>query len=224
MGIVVDIQPRLSEPSFIEEEEVFSPEVVQGTFAWSGRDDIDELEKAAVQGSFVLPEPLLARALALEAVLHSNETDAETIRVEYHESSRRMLEEAASVLEQQTLIAQLLNEISGEDTESEVVEENTVLSVTPYTNVTANAVNATSSNVTYETLVEAFGLNGTTSTTTASVNMIANLNEVLSNLNQAMGGSTTTTPSPQVAIVRGIDNFVQVLNVLALQLASNKET
>eukprot|EP01057_Protomagalhaensia_wolfi_P006342 Protomagalhaensia_wolfi_Nauph_80__6341@NODE_991_length_1825_cov_42_852744_g748_i0_p1_GENE_NODE_991_length_1825_cov_42_852744_g748_i0NODE_991_length_1825_cov_42_852744_g748_i0_p1_ORF_typecomplete_len275_score72_19_NODE_991_length_1825_cov_42_852744_g748_i0160984 len=226
LGVVVAIQPRLSEPTF-SAESLSTPEPPEHT-TWHAIPDHDELEKRAVQSVYHRPEPLLARAIAL-ASEGPRTVNLRRLQTAHRRAQRRALKDSISigsselsVQDQQALIEGLLasgallptnlsSPSSSGTTGSSTIGSSTIGSSTVGSESLGNGSISSTVESTEEEAV------------TPSPSPLAHLNEVLAGLNSAMGGVTTTTPTPHVAIVRGVDNFIQGINQLvALQLAARQ--
>eukprot|EP01055_Gregarina_sp_Pseudo9_P005841 Gregarina_sp_Pseudo_9__5840@NODE_89_length_4367_cov_71_081100_g81_i0_p1_GENE_NODE_89_length_4367_cov_71_081100_g81_i0NODE_89_length_4367_cov_71_081100_g81_i0_p1_ORF_typecomplete_len358_score40_19_NODE_89_length_4367_cov_71_081100_g81_i032594332 len=229
---------HLSDASVVAQEEAEA-------LAWeqSLHEDLDEVWKRAVQNVYYQPEPLLARALALL----KNDTQAEQsrrLKEEFHSARRRALlaDRAASeltVVEQQALITSLLSE---SPPSSSVGDNSSVAGQSGTAALAEGAESVASASGASGGLSSGSGVSGGVSsasggssssgatlavdpgvlvnaTAVTTAGPIAQLNSVLSNINQALGGVTTATVSPQIAIAQGVQNFISGLNLLALQLA-----
>eukprot|EP01056_Protomagalhaensia_sp_Gyna25_P005597 Protomagalhaensia_sp_Gyna_25__5596@NODE_772_length_2646_cov_1423_593402_g543_i2_p1_GENE_NODE_772_length_2646_cov_1423_593402_g543_i2NODE_772_length_2646_cov_1423_593402_g543_i2_p1_ORF_typecomplete_len242_score51_37HTH_35/PF13693_6/0_085AreA_N/PF07573_11/0_55AreA_N/PF07573_11/1_3e04_NODE_772_length_2646_cov_1423_593402_g543_i218512576 len=216
LGVVVAIQPGLAEPTF-SAEGLSTPDPPDYS-TWPAISNNNELEKRAVQSVLHRPEPLLAKAIALSS--ESTRANLRRLQISHRRAQRRALKDSISigsselsVQDQQALIEGLLASASISSVSS------STSSVSPSASVSSSGAVSPSGSA-----VEASGVTDSVGTgIPPSGSPLSYLNEVLSGLNSAMGAVTTTTPSPEVAIVRGVDTFIQGINqLLALQLAAQQ--
>eukprot|EP01056_Protomagalhaensia_sp_Gyna25_P005388 Protomagalhaensia_sp_Gyna_25__5387@NODE_695_length_2823_cov_1374_900503_g543_i0_p1_GENE_NODE_695_length_2823_cov_1374_900503_g543_i0NODE_695_length_2823_cov_1374_900503_g543_i0_p1_ORF_typecomplete_len301_score48_57HTH_35/PF13693_6/0_12_NODE_695_length_2823_cov_1374_900503_g543_i071973 len=154
-------------------------------------------------------------------------------QISHRRAQRRALKDSISigsselsVQDQQALIEGLLasgallpTDVSSSVSASISSVSSSTSSVSPSASVSSSGAVSPSGSA-----VEASGVTDSVGTgIPPSGSPLSYLNEVLSGLNSAMGAVTTTTPSPEVAIVRGVDTFIQGINqLLALQLAAQQ--
>eukprot|EP01056_Protomagalhaensia_sp_Gyna25_P005557 Protomagalhaensia_sp_Gyna_25__5556@NODE_758_length_2685_cov_1488_074074_g543_i1_p1_GENE_NODE_758_length_2685_cov_1488_074074_g543_i1NODE_758_length_2685_cov_1488_074074_g543_i1_p1_ORF_typecomplete_len255_score50_98HTH_35/PF13693_6/0_092AreA_N/PF07573_11/0_6AreA_N/PF07573_11/1_8e04_NODE_758_length_2685_cov_1488_074074_g543_i171835 len=229
LGVVVAIQPGLAEPTF-SAEGLSTPDPPDYS-TWPAISNNNELEKRAVQSVLHRPEPLLAKAIALSS--ESTRANLRRLQISHRRAQRRALKDSISigsselsVQDQQALIEGLLasgallpTDVSSSVSASISSVSSSTSSVSPSASVSSSGAVSPSGSA-----VEASGVTDSVGTgIPPSGSPLSYLNEVLSGLNSAMGAVTTTTPSPEVAIVRGVDTFIQGINqLLALQLAAQQ--